>query len=36
MTEQGLLNKLLAIFESMTGFVAQISSDHTYVHKGLA
>lgn len=36
MLEQKIVNKLLGIFEYLTGYIAQISSDHAYVHKGLA
>jgi hypothetical protein len=33
---QKLINKFLNIFEGLTGFVTEISSDHAYIHKGLA
>ena len=41
MTEQRLLDKLVSaegygIFEPLTGYVAQITSDHAYIHKGIA
>ena len=29
-----LVNKFLGIFEGLTGYVGQISSDHAYIHKG--
>lgn len=36
MIEQLLLNKLLAAFETFTGFFTVIQSDHRYIHSGLA
>ena len=36
MTEQILLNKTLASFESLTGYNGVIQSDHAYIHDGLA
>lgn len=33
---QKLINEFLDIFEGLTGYVAQISSDHAYIHKGMA
>lgn len=33
---QLLVNKLIGVFESLTGYIANISSDHAYIHKGWA